>query len=261
MSYRLYVDEVGNDDLGNVADVRHRYLSLTGVAIHHDHVRDHATPNLNRIKADIFRQHDPDQPVILHRKEIMNKRGVFGVLNDGTVCAEFDRRLLDYLRQTEYTVFTCLLDKKGMLAQQHWRQNHPYHYMMEILVEKYTQWLERQGDTGDIMPEMRRGEKDKALQRAYERVRNRGTYYVSAARMQSALLAKQLKFRDKDANVTGLQICDLIAHPSHMDVRRLRERGLPIGAFAKQIIPILDGSKYDRSAGGVITGYGVKFLP
>jgi len=112
------------------------------------------------------------------------------------------------------------------------------------------------------MPEMRRGAKDKALQRAYERVRAGGTYFVPASRMHNALPAKQLKFRDKEANVTGLQICDLIAHPSHMDVRRIRERGLPIGAFGREVIPILRDRKYDRSpSSGLITGYGTKYLP
>jgi hypothetical protein len=263
MSYRLYVDEVGNDDLGNVADARHRYLSLTGVAIRHDHVRDHATPNMNQLKSDIFKQHDPDSPIILHRKDIMNKRGPFGVLNEPDMCATFDKKLIEYLRETNYTVFTCLIDKKGMLTQTHWRQNHPYHYLMEILVEKYVQWLERRGSTGDIMPEMRRGQKDKALQRAYNRVRSLGTYYVSASRMHAALPAKQLKFRGKEANITGLQICDLVAHPSHMDIRRSREFGLSLGAFAREVIPLLRELKYDRSPYNprTISGYGMKYLP
>src|SRR5262245_60120747 len=119
MSYRLYVDEVGNDDLGNVTDARHRYLSLTGVAIHHDHVRDYATPELNRLKTDLFREHDPDIPVVFHRKDIMNRRGPFGILRDPDKQDEFDRRLIMYLGQTDYTAFTCLIDKKGMLAQTH----------------------------------------------------------------------------------------------------------------------------------------------
>jgi hypothetical protein len=33
VKYRLYIDEVGNPDLGASADPNHRFLSLTGVAI------------------------------------------------------------------------------------------------------------------------------------------------------------------------------------------------------------------------------------
>jgi hypothetical protein len=42
-TYRLYVDEVGNDDLAHVQNELHRYLSLTGVAMSLDYARDHAT--------------------------------------------------------------------------------------------------------------------------------------------------------------------------------------------------------------------------
>ena len=63
--FRLYVDEVGNDDLSHANLDEHRYLSLTGVAINHDHVRVQATRDLDRLKRQIF-SHDPDEPVILH---------------------------------------------------------------------------------------------------------------------------------------------------------------------------------------------------
>jgi len=33
MKYRMYVDEVGNSDLGASLDPNHRYLSLTGVVL------------------------------------------------------------------------------------------------------------------------------------------------------------------------------------------------------------------------------------
>jgi hypothetical protein len=79
MPYRLYVDEVGNDDMFNTSDERHRYLSLSGVAMDQDYARDHATPTLNALKADVFK-HDPDEQIILHRKDIMNKRGYFHAL-------------------------------------------------------------------------------------------------------------------------------------------------------------------------------------
>jgi hypothetical protein len=62
MAYRLYVDEVGNDDMGHTDDERHRYLSLSGVAMDPDYVRDHATPALNALKSIL--KHDPDQHCI-----------------------------------------------------------------------------------------------------------------------------------------------------------------------------------------------------
>jgi len=261
MLYRLYVDEVGTDDLAHVTDDQNRYLSLSGVAMDQDYARDHASPAMNALKAEIF-HHDPDQPVIFHRKHIMNKRGAFHRLIDHDVRSRFDAGLVDYLTHTKFVVITVLIDKLGMLNQRHWQEKHPYHYLMRILVEKYVQWLERMGGTGDIMPEMRKGAKDQALQRAYETVRRFGSDYVDAARIKASIPSSKLKFRDKAANVTGLQISDLIAHPSHTHVRCLQRHQVVPGPFAELIIPILLATKYDRSPwNSRIVGYGIKYLP
>jgi len=132
---------------------------------------------------------------------------------------------------------------------------------MEILVEKYVQWLERKNDFGDIMPEKRRGKKDADLQRAYEEVRQAGTRYVTPDQICRRIGANVLKFRGKRENITGLQICDLIAHPSHMWVRSLQNHAVRLGPYAQRIVPILKALKYDRSHDGRISGYGVKYLP
>lgn len=261
MPFRLYIDEVGNDDLGHVSDERHRYLSLTGVVMDQAYVRDIASPNLDRWKAEIF-QHDPDTPILLHRKDIMHKKGAFGVLNDSALRERFDETLVRYLTDTEYTVISAVIDKKGMLNQRHWIQKEPYHYLMEILVEKFTQLLERRNDIGDVMPEKRQGAKDSALQAAFEFVRENGTNFVQSHRIQSRIRARKLKFRTKRDNITGLQICDLIAHPSHMAIRHAQNHDVVLGPFAQRIIPMLKATKYDRSPyNGAIVGYGVKYLP
>jgi hypothetical protein len=214
MAFRLYVDEVGNDDMLHADEERHRYLSLSGVAMDQDYARDQATPALNTLKAIL--KHDPDQQVILHRKDIMNKRGVFKCLGDQSICDAFDAGMVKFFTEMSYALITVVIDKQRMLRQEHWQEKHPYHYLMKILVEKYAQWLERKKGTGDIMPEMRRGRKDGELQRAFASVRIWGADYVNAKRITTAIPSKTLKFRAKEDNVTGLQICDLIAHPSFL---------------------------------------------
>src|SRR5262245_50827726 len=132
---------------------------------------------------------------------------------------------------------------------------------MEILVEKYVQWLERHNGDGDIMPEMRRGKKDAALQKAFNHLQRWGSYYVNSTRIRARLPGKKLKFRAKYENISGLQLCDLLANPSHMHIRFLNGHQVCVGPFSKQIIPILVNSKYDRSTLGRILGYGIKSLP
>ena len=78
---RLYVDEVGNPDLGHSDDPNHRFLSLTGVALDLRHVDEYVHPQLEALKQRYFGSH-PDDPVILHRKEMVNAKGPFAVLKD-----------------------------------------------------------------------------------------------------------------------------------------------------------------------------------
>lgn len=259
--YRLYVDEVGDDGLVRVAEAKHRYLSLTGVAMKRDHARDYLVPKFDQIKRTIFRP-DPDEPQInFHRKDIIGLKGPFEILRQEDVRARFDQQIIEVFRNCEYAVITALIDKQWMLLQDHWVKTHPYHFLMEVLVEKYTQFLERKGDIGDIMPEGRRSKKDGKLQEAFELVRNNGTRYVLSDRVQSAIRSKNLKFRYKIDNIAGLQLCDLIAHPSHMHTRRHMGHEVTLAPFAEKIKNILVQSKYDRSVYGTIGGYGVKHLP
>lgn len=148
-----------------------------------------------------------------------------------------------------------------MTQQRHWEQKYPYHYLAEIIVEKYAQLLKRKGSIGDIMPEVRQGKKDRELQAQFERVRLEGTQFVSAATIQSFIRADKLKFRTKKDNVAGLQLCDLVAHPSHMHIREQEKHDVNLGPFAVRVRDILVQEKYDRSHRGVIRGYGTKLCP
>jgi hypothetical protein len=261
MAFRLYVDEVGNDDLTHAHDERHRYLSLSGVILDQDYVRDTVSPELDALKARIFGHH-PDEPVWLHRKDIMNRKGPFEVLNDELVRVEFDASLINFLERTDYALITVVIDKAAMMQQRHWEQRHPYHYLMSILIEKYAKWLERCNSKGDVMPEKRHGKKDAALQEAYNSVRSRGTRYAEANLICGRIPSEPLKFRSKPDNIAGLQICDLIAHASHTYVRRINGQTVSLGPFSERVVPILTRAKFDRSPWwGTIKGYGAKYLP
>ena len=215
---------------------------------------------MGRLKADIF-DDDPDSPTFLHRKDIMGGKGVFGMLRaDKTLETKFNERINEIFRDAQYTVITVLIDKLWMVDQAHWKRDHPYHYLLEILVEKYVQFLERMNSIGDIMPEGRQ-KKDALLQKEFDRVRAVGTDYIERERIKSALRGKKLKFRTKKDNIAGLQLCDLLAHPSHIYVRKTMGNNVNLGPFATSISNLLVESKYDRSYSGRIPGYGFKHLP
>lgn len=256
MKYRVYVDEVGNPDLESSDNPNHRFLSLTGVIIDLGHVQEVIHPDLEELKHRYFQSH-PDDPVILHRKEMVNCKEHFRVLKDSVVKERFNSDLLGLLRRWEYRVITVCIDKKNHRdTYQVWRHD-PYHYCLEILLERYCFFLEAERAVGDVMAESRSGKEDMRLKKAYHRIWEEGTDYITPQRFQAVLTSRQLKVKSKSNNVAGLQLADLLAHPSRNEL--LNERGLldrELPPFGEAIIGILQEKYYQKSG----RMFGKKFI-
>jgi hypothetical protein len=261
MKYRLYIDEVGNSDLKSSRDPNHRYLSLTGVIFELDYVRETLHPQIEEMKRRFFKSH-PDDPLIFHRKELVNKRYPFNALQDPEVEEAFNREILSLLRLWEYEVITVTIDKLEHLQRYEvWRYD-PYHYCLKVLLERYIQYLKREESTGDVMAESRGGKEDMRLKKSFERVFEEGSDYVKSSEFQERLTSRQLKVEAKSKNIAGLQVADLIAHPSHKAaLARKNNEKLPQN-FGGEIAVILEELKYYRNImNGRIDGWGRKWLP
>jgi hypothetical protein len=260
MKHRLYVDEVGNSDLGSSRDPNHRYLSLTGVIVALDYVDSVLHPALEGLKRRYFHSH-PDDPIVLHRKELVNKRQPFDALLDGAVEREFNEELLQCLRAWDYAVITITIDKLRHMEQyQVWRYD-PYHYCLKALIERYVMWLQDRDVTGDVMAESRGGNEDRRLKASFERVYAEGSEWVRPELIHARLTSRQLKVKSKANNIAGLQVADLIAHPSFKAVlARRNNESLPEN-FGGRIATILEEVKYRRGPQGQIQGWGTKWLP
>lgn len=256
--YRLY--EVGTDVMSDLGKIDNRFLSLTGVAMTINEARDSLTPKFDWIKTNVF-DHDADEPVIFHRRKIVQRKGIFGVLNDDRKRALFDKAMLRSIKVCDYNVITVVIDKLAAQDKNAWKEKHPYHYLMQILTEKFARFLDRMNDFGDIMPEGRMGKKDALLQEAYEAVRQNGNYYYSPTQIRHRIPSSNLKIRYKRDNIAGLQLADLLAHPSHMAMLTQQKQPITLGNFATAVNEVLVATKYDRSGSGRIDGYGRKVLP
>jgi hypothetical protein len=256
MKYRMYVDEVGNSDLESSDNPNHRFLSLTGVILDLGYVDGVVHPELESLKRKYFHSH-PDDPVVFHRKEMLNGKPPFEALNNPDIRQAFDGELLQKLEDWDYRVITVCLDKKSHKeTYQTWRFD-PYHYCLVILLERLTFFLERVEARGDVMAESRGGKEDRRLKDSFLRLWGRGTEYVSPDRFQARLTSKQLKVKQKQNNIAGLQIADLVAHPSRNEILGENDLlGKPLAPFGGKIVQIL-GAKYDQQGGRV---YGKKFL-
>lgn len=151
MKYRLYVDEVGNPDLESSDNPNHRFLSLTGVILELDYVQEVMHPQIEALKVKYFRSH-PDEPLIFHRKELLNAKPPFEALRDSEVRRRFDSDLLACLREWEYVVISVCIDKKKHKeTYSTWRYD-PYHYCLAVLLERFVFFLKRVNATGTSWP-------------------------------------------------------------------------------------------------------------
>jgi hypothetical protein len=256
MKFRMYVDEVGNPDLGSSENPLHRFLSLTGVIVDLDYVRRILHPEMEQLKTTYFHSH-PDDPIILHRKELLNAKPPFEILRDPETRSRFDKELLTSLNDWKYTVISVCLDKKTHKdTYRVWRHD-PYHYCLALLLERFSFFLEQKDGKGDVMAESRGGKEDMRLKKSFSRLWNEGTQYMDPERFHRIFTSKQLKVKPKANNISGLQLADLIAHPSRNEI--LKENDLldrPLAPFGSKVIKILQGKYYQH--GGRI--FGKKFI-
>jgi len=210
---------------------------------------------LKLLKKNYFNSH-PDEPVILHRKEIVNKRPPFDNLLDPIVEEAFNADILSLLANLEYIVISVLIDKlEHKNRYQTWRYD-PYHYCLKILIERYVLWLQKQGSVGDVLAESRGGIEDQRLKISFEGVYNNGTEYIKPEMFSKYLTSQQLKVQPKRNNIAGLQVADLIAHPSYRAILAHHNHEHLPNNFGGEIAKILECSKYYRGPSGKIDGYG-----
>lgn len=261
MRYRLYIDEVGHANTGaSLVNENKRYLSLTGVAFEEDYMRDLVYPAMDRLRTRYFNSH-PDDRVIFHRKEMVNKRPPFDSLRNSNVQEAFNADFLSLVRDLNYVIFTVVIDKWEHVEKYHEWAAHPYHYCLEVLLERYQRWLRRMNAVGDVMAESRGKREDIALAVEYANIWVNGTSYVSHKQIQAHLTSKQLKLKPKSSNTCGLQFADLLAHPSYKWALCCQNFEPAPGNFGGRIAAILEELKYDRSTGGKVDGWGRKWLP
>ena len=214
-------------------------------------------PELEDIKARYFDSH-PDEPVVLHRKELVNGRRPFQALADGETRAAFDDELLGRIGGWDYGVITVCLDKRAFAEGGYAVGNDPYHYCLGAAVEAFGDWLRRRSAVGDVMVESRGNKEDKKLKIYFRGLLASSCSSIAAEQWQSLLTSNEVKINAKEKNISGLQLADLIAHPSRSEI--LDERGLlgrPLAPYAARIVAALAG-KYHRTAGRLT---GKRFLP
>lgn len=281
--YRLYIDESGDHTYGRkeskplriidgdstyeTAPVDHypqlekndkRYLGLTGCILKLDYYREQFGPTIESFKRDFF---DPDERVVLHAKDIMQKSGPFHVLQSEEVRERFNAGLLDIIANAQYTVISVVLDKKNHV-ERYLEAWHPYHYCLANMLMRYCFYLARHRAKGDVMAESRGATEDMALKTAYSRLYANGAQIKPGSFFQQHLTSKEIKIKPKINNVAGLQLADMLAHP--LKKYTLLQKGILAESdsdfFWKKVVEAAKPKIDCRTTDGRMDGYGLVFV-
>ncbi len=257
--YRLYVDESGDHVCKRMEDERHRYLCLLGCWFRGDAYHDFHSG------LETFKQkhvpHSPDEPVILHREDIINRRGPFWRLRDDNTRQAFDDDLVNLVEQAQFTVVAVVIDK-ATLQSKYPTPAHPYHLAMGFMLQRYCGYLNHVSRHGDVMAESRGGSEDRKLKESYAFTYERGAWMREARFFQQALTSRELKVKLKSANIAGLQLADILAHPvRHGTLWRSRLVVDEPSPFAARLLTVIE-RKYNRHLyDGRVDGYGIVLFP
>lgn len=258
--YRLYLDESGDHVFKHLEQPSHRYLCLLGCwfrnadyLVFHDHLEAFK-------KAHV--PHHPDDPPVLHRDDIINRRRQFKHLQDPAMAQAFDDALVMLMNEAEFRVVGVVIDKLALREKYGDAAAHPYHLALGFLLQRYCGYLNHISRRGDVLAESRGRHEDQLLMDSYARVYAQGVWMTPATHFQRALTSKQLKVKKKSENIAGLQLADLLGHPVRQAI--LQDEGLlpdGLAPFAARLIPVLERKLnrhlYDRRA----EGYGKVFFP
>lgn len=148
-NYRLYIDESGHHRYQLAGTIPERYLCLCGVIISQDVYIDEVIPRIEGLRSLFYT--DPDLKPPLHLEDILKKRNDFAKLRQKEIEEKFNRILLDLYANVDYKIISIVIDKTRHYNQ-YVTPEHPYHYCLSCLLERYIKFLRSVDSRGDRYP-------------------------------------------------------------------------------------------------------------
>lgn len=206
MSILLFLDESGDHSLTKI-DSQYPMFVLCGCIFDPAYHDDTATRLLNDFKVKLFGRMD----IILHTADFTRNQKGFEQMREHEFRKHFFQALEEVVSALDYTIVACAIRKDAHTEKYGLEAIDPYLLSLSIVVERLVFECDRRRQEGILIAESRNPTLDNALELAFLNLKIQGTHYVSATRIKQRL--KSLVFRNKQENVTGLQIADVVATP------------------------------------------------
>jgi len=240
--YIVFVDESGCPNLTSI-DPYYPMFVLAFCIIRKDDYARKLSPAVQAFKFSHF-GHDG---VILHERDIRKDIGEFTILKSKDKKEAFLNELTDIVSNTDFTLITPVIRLKE-LKSRYVEPDNPYHLATEFGLERAFHYLRSLGQKERITHFIfeKRGKKEDAeLELEFRRI-------CDGANFMNEHLPFEIIFADKKANLTGLQLADLIARPIGMSILRPEQ--------TNRAVEIVTNKFYTNNSGEK-RGWGLKCFP
>ncbi|MCY3804806.1 MAG: DUF3800 domain-containing protein [Candidatus Saccharibacteria bacterium] len=255
--YRLYIDESGDHRYHRSQIMAQRYLSLTGIILKQEVYQKEVIPKIEKIRSYFYEDYDDKPP--LHLSDIMAGKDNFIAIKDETIKQSFNQDFLSLVGDVDYQIITVVIDKNKH-QDKYLKPFHPYHWGLRCIMERYCSFLLSKNSSGDVMAESRGKKEDRELQEAFSKFYDSSSDFASSINIQLRLANNKIKFRQKIHLICGLEMADLLALSSKIDVLKAYNHIDHLSDnFTAQVISVIQDKYYKGNTG--VKGNGKKLLP
>lgn len=205
--YYLFLDECGDQNLSSF-DPNFPIFTLCGIIVSEQNLGI-LEAQINDLKMRLWKNIN----IIFHSRDIRKCQNGFENFFDLSVKQDFYKSINKILGQDIYVVICCAILKEPYIRQ-YGKMNDVYGQSLSFIMERTVFYLDSMKNCNANLTTVieRRGKKeDNALLDYYNRVLDKGTYWVTSDRMKKYF--KKFEMKWKKDNIVGLQIADLIAYP------------------------------------------------
>lgn len=245
--YIVYVDESGDHSMVSI-DQSYPIFVLAFCIFHKGHYGEKVVPALEAFK---FKHFGHDQ-VVLHEHEIRKEKGAFNIFPNRAAKNNFLNDLTTIVENSNFILASCVIEKQRLREAAETPDN-PYHIaLMHCMFSLYDFLVEKREHKHltHVVVECRGAKEDKELELEFRRI-------CDGNNPRGIQLPFDIRFSDKKAMSSGLQMADLVARPVGLRVLRPEQPNRSFDA--------LKGKFYCKGGrpevGKDYDGWGLKIVP
>jgi hypothetical protein len=232
--YIFYADESGDHSLTSV-DKAYPIFVLSICGFRKREYCRQVVPNFQRFKFDHF-GHDM---TICHERDIRKQIGDFSILSDIALREKFQLEMTKLVSASKFSIFPCIIDKYEIKTDLF--PDNPYSLALRVCLQNIYRYLRSKSQLNKahhFIFEKRGDKEDRDLELEFRRIVD------GQNQLKIPFDGFQIRFADKRANSTGMQIADLTAHPIGIHFLRPKQENRAYNAVREKIYrPKDDGAR------------------